>query len=94
MRLSGGGELTSAAPASGPVQIAIQPWQLELVDPDACSLTDTVLSVRRDRGELVIRLSRVTIQIPANARNHAPAEGSLVGLRAAPQDVHVLPPGR
>jgi len=93
VRLQGGGELISATPAQGPVRVAVQPWQLELADPDACSLTDTVLNVRRDRGALTIRLTRFTIQTLPSDNGHAlVTEGSIVGLRAAPHDVHVLHP--
>ena len=52
----------SAAPASGAVHIAIHPWHFKLTDPNACGLTDTVLSVRHDRGALTVRLSRFTIK--------------------------------
>jgi molybdate transport system ATP-binding protein len=91
VRLSGGGELTSSAPAEGPVQIAIHPWELKLADPATSPLTDTVLSVRHDRGALLIRLTRLTIQTPSNANGHALlAEGSTVGLRVAPHAVHVF----
>jgi molybdate transport system ATP-binding protein len=92
VRLKGGGELESATPARGPVHVTIHPWQLELGDPERCSLTDTVISVRRDRGGLTIRLSRMTVQAPAGDNGRVPVtEGSIVGLRAAPRDVHVLP---
>ncbi len=91
IRLHGGGELQSATPAAGPVHIAIHPWQLELAHPDAGQLTDTVHSVHPDRGGLTIRLSRLTIHAPATHNGHLPvAEGSLVGVRARPEDVHVL----
>jgi ABC-type sulfate/molybdate transport systems ATPase subunit len=91
VHLQGGGELTSATRARGPVHVAVHPWQLEIGDPAACRLTDTVLSVRRDRGGLTIRLTRFTIQAPAGDNGHRDfAEGSIVGLRAAPQAVHVL----
>lgn len=93
VRLQGGGELESATPARGPVHVAVHPWQLELADPDACRLTDTVISVRRDRGAVTIRLTRLTIQAPSGDNGRAPVtEGSIVGLRAAPHDVHVLLP--
>ena len=93
VRLHGGGELHSAAPASGAVHIAIHPWQLKLADPDACGLTDTVLAVHHDRGALTIRFSRFTIQTPPSDNGHLPAtEGTIVGVRADPQDVHVLHP--
>ena len=91
VRLQGGGQLQSATPARGPVHVAIHPWQLELADPAACSLTDTVVSVRRDRGAVTIRLSRFTIQAPSSDNGRGPVtEGSIVGLRAEPRDVHVL----
>ena len=91
VRLHGGGELRSDAPASGAVQIAIHPWQLALADPSACGLTDTVLGVHNDRGALTIRLSRFTIQTPASDNLHPPVtQGTIVGIRARPEDVHVL----
>jgi hypothetical protein len=75
------------------VHIAIHPWQLKLADPNGCGLTDTVLSVRHDRGALTIRLSRLTIQTPPSANGQPPiAEGTIVGVRARPEDVHVLHP--
>jgi molybdate transport system ATP-binding protein len=91
VRLEGGGELASATQARGPVHIAVHPWQLEIADPVGCPLSDTVLSVRRDRGGLTIRLARFTIH--ASAGGNGPldcAEGSIVGLRAAPHAVRVL----
>ena len=48
VRLNGGGELDSATPARGPVHLAVHPWKLTLADPDASSLTDTVIGVHRD----------------------------------------------
>jgi molybdate transport system ATP-binding protein len=93
VRLHGGGELHSAIPASGAVHIAIHPWQLKLADPNACGLTDTVRSVHHDRGALTIRVSRFTIHTPASDNGHPPVtEGTIVGIRADPQDVHVLHP--
>jgi molybdate transport system ATP-binding protein len=91
VHLRGGGVLDSATPARGAVHVAIHPWQLELDRPEGCALTDTVISVRQDRGQLTIKLSRFSIQAPATANRRPPiVEGSLVGLRAAPQHVHVL----
>jgi molybdate transport system ATP-binding protein len=93
VRLVGGGELLSAMPADGPVQVAVHPWELELADPDTSTLTDLVVSVRRDRGGLLVRLTRLTIQAPHPQNGRAVAtEGSLVGVRAAPRAVRVLPP--
>ncbi len=93
VQLQGGGVLTSARLARGPVRIAVHPWQVQLADPDACTLTDTVLSLRQDRGAVVIRLARFTIQLSASDNGHAPVTaGSRVGLRVDPRDVHLLPP--
>jgi ABC-type sulfate/molybdate transport systems ATPase subunit len=95
VRLDGGGELESATPARGAVQIAVHPWQLQVAEASACSLTDTVISVRRDHGGLMIRLARFTIQAPAGDNGHPGiAAGSVVGLRVAPRDVHVLQPAQ
>lgn len=96
VKLTGGGELTSSATATGPVHVAIQPWELELADPRSSSLTDTVVSVRHDHGRLLIRLTRLTIQTEAGT-NGPPRviEGEAVGVRAAPANVRViLPEGR
>ncbi len=93
VRLAGGGELASVTAAEGEVQVAIHPWALELTDPRTSALTDTVLSVRPDRGGLVIRLTRFTVRAPANLNGRPPLElGSVVGLRVAPGDVCVLAP--
>ncbi len=90
VHLSGGGALTTATPAHGPVQIAIQPWELELADPSTSSLTDRVLSVRQDRGGVSIRLTRFTITTSSIASGWPVAEGTLVGVRAVPHDVRVF----
>lgn len=91
--LRGGGVLQSSTPAEGGVHVAIQPWELELADPGSSTLTDTVVSVRPDRGGLLIRLTRFTIEAP-RAENGRPLveEGQAVGLRAAPANVRVLGP--
>jgi molybdate transport system ATP-binding protein len=94
VRINGGGELASSTPAAGPVQIAVHPWELELGDPETSTLTDTILSVQQDRGALMLRLTRFTIQTQPEKQNMlAIAEGASVGLRAAPSAVRVLPPG-
>jgi molybdate transport system ATP-binding protein len=91
VRLDGGGELRSSVPASGRVQVAIQPWAIELTEPRDSSLTDTVLSVHPERGGFVVRLGRLTARIESRENGRAPvAEGSLVGLRVAARDVRVL----
>jgi molybdate transport system ATP-binding protein len=92
VRLHGGGELESSTTAEGRVQIAVQPWELQLADPERCPVTDTVLSVRDDRGAIAIRLSRFKVQTTFGENGGVQLEeGSLVGLRAAPADVRVFP---
>jgi molybdate transport system ATP-binding protein len=91
IRLTTGGELASAQEASGPVQIAVQPWELKLCDPASTTLTDRVVSVRDDHGRLLVRLTRFTVQIrPESNGRPAIAEGQAVGLRAEPGAVHVI----
>jgi len=90
IRLDTGGELTSAQQASGPVQIAVQPWELELCDPSGTALTDRVLSVHDHHGHLLVRLTRFSVRIqPESNGRPAIAEGQPVGLRAAPEAVRV-----
>jgi molybdate transport system ATP-binding protein len=86
--IAGGGVLLSSTPAQGPVHIAIQPWELELADPDSSTLTDTVVNVRADRGGLLIRLTRFTVQ--SQHVQNGIADGQAVGLRVAPRDVRVI----
>jgi ABC-type sulfate/molybdate transport systems ATPase subunit len=91
IRLAAGGELVSSQTASGPVHIAVQPWELELCDPASSALTDMVVSVRNDHGRLIVRLTRFSVQMrPESNGRAAIAEGQPVGLRAAPSDVRVL----
>ncbi|MBV9165406.1 MAG: ABC transporter ATP-binding protein [Solirubrobacterales bacterium] len=91
IRLTTGGELASSQRASGPVQIAVQPWELELCDPVSTALTDTVVSVRDDHGRLLVRLTKFSLQIRPESNGRPPlAEGQSVGLRAAPRDVRVI----
>jgi molybdate transport system ATP-binding protein len=89
--LEGGGELVSSTPASGPVQVAIQPWELELTDPGNGALADVVLSVHHDRGAVEIRCTRVTIRTPPDtAGAPLPSAGAPIGLRVSPPRVRVL----
>ena len=91
IRLTTGGELVSTQRASGPVQIAVQPWELKLCDPASTALTDRVVSVRDDHGRVLVRLTQFSVQIrPESNGRPAIAEGEQVGLRAAPEDVRVL----
>jgi ABC-type spermidine/putrescine transport systems, ATPase components len=93
VQLTGGGELASSTPARGPVQVVVQPWELEVADPESSTLTDNVISVRHDHGRLLIRLTRFTIQTePGNNGQPPIAEGQTVGVRAAPANVRVLRP--
>jgi len=97
VRLSGGGELVSSTRAKGPVQVIVHPWALELTDPGASALTDTVLAVGQDRGALVVRLTRMTVHAPPGLNGRAAlAAGSRVGVRAEPGSVRLIeaaPPG-
>jgi hypothetical protein len=72
------------------VQVAIQPWELEIEEPGSSALTDTVISVRHERGALTIRLTRFTIQASPGTNGVTIFEGQTVGLRAAPQSVRIL----
>jgi len=91
--LAGGGELLSATRASGPVQVAIQPWELELCPPGASALTDTVLGSHLEQGRLLVRLSRFTVHAQAgDGAVRGLEEGSAVGLRAPPAAVRLLAP--
>lgn len=91
IHLHGGGTVDSATPATGAVQVAIHPWQLQLADASTCQLTDTVVGVHRDGGTVRVRLTRVTVQAPATGNGHPQLiEGALTGVRAPPSDVHVL----
>jgi ABC-type sulfate/molybdate transport systems ATPase subunit len=91
VRLDGGGELRSVAVASGRVQVAIHPWKITLGDPGETPMSDTVMSVHPDRDALIVRMTRLTVRLPATANGGAPvSEGALVGLRVAPEDVRIL----
>jgi ABC-type sulfate/molybdate transport systems ATPase subunit len=93
VHLSGGGTLASATMASGPVQVAVQPWALHLTEPAGASLVDTVLSLREDRGGLVVRLSRMTVHLPPGSTDEpALTPGVPVGIHAAATDVALLDP--
>jgi molybdate transport system ATP-binding protein len=91
VRLSGGGTLESLTHAEGAVRIAVHPWELELADADTATVNDTVVSVQPDRGALVVRLTRAAVRTaPSPNVKLPPAEGSVVGLRAAPECVRVF----
>lgn len=91
--ISGGGQLTSTATATGPVAVAIHPWELELVDPVDGSLIDKVVSIRDDHGRVVVRLERFTVHLDGRRDGRsALVAGETVGLRAAPDRVRLLAP--
>lgn len=90
VRIAGGGELSSTTALSGPVQVAIHPWEFALADPSTSDLVDTVVDIRRDRGATVIRLGRFTVHVTPDAAESV-AVGSPAGLRVAPDKVHLLP---
>lgn len=91
VRLNVGGELVASTPARGPVQVVIHPWAFEVTEPQSAPLTENVLSLRSERGTLVIRTAHLTVHAPLRANGRPPlAEGSVVGLRVAPADVRVL----
>ena len=92
--LAGGGELMSATRATGTVQIAVHPWEVELHDAADSSLVDSVVSVSQEHGAALIRLTRFTVRWPPE-RDGTPAlvPGQLVGLRVAPSAVRVFPTG-
>jgi ABC-type sulfate/molybdate transport systems ATPase subunit len=94
IRLAGGGELVSDTRAEGPVEVAVHPWALELTRPSESTLTDSVVSVREERGGLVVRLTRFIVHVPASANGRPAVQpGTTVGLRADPRNVHVLGTG-
>jgi molybdate transport system ATP-binding protein len=90
VQLDGGGVLSSSGRAFGPVQIAVHPWALELTEPGVSALSDRVLSVRQDRGGLVVRLTRLTVQVRSPPRLPI-VEGAILGVHAAPDEVRVFP---
>ncbi|HWE32235.1 MAG TPA: ABC transporter ATP-binding protein [Solirubrobacteraceae bacterium] len=90
--LDGGGSLATDAVVEGPVQIAVQPWELSLAEPGTAALTDRVIDVHHDRGALIVRLERVTVRVAADANGvPRPSAGQLFGLGVAPRCVRVLP---
>jgi molybdate transport system ATP-binding protein len=90
IQLDAGGELASSSPASGPVAVAVHPWELTLGDPGSCRLTDTVVSVREDHGGVVVRLTRFTVRLGSSGGNGRVVEGQSVGVRVAAADVRVI----
>jgi ABC-type sulfate/molybdate transport systems ATPase subunit len=90
--LVGGGVLHSDTVAQGPVLVAVQPWALELTDPGEGPVVDRVVTVGRERGAMIIQLTRFTVQAPPDGPGAGlTAEGRLVGLQASPDAVRVFP---
>jgi ABC-type sulfate/molybdate transport systems ATPase subunit len=91
VRLTGGGELSSATAADGAVQVAVHPWALELTPPELSQLTDSVVSVHDDGGGIVIRLTRFVVRAPGRGNGALRVgPGATVGVRADPRNVRVL----
>ncbi len=90
IRLQGGGELRSDDTAQGPVLVAIHPWQLCIADRATAALSDHVISVAPDRGGLLVKTTRFSIQVPSPDRVTAIVEGDNLGLGADAADVRIL----
>ncbi len=93
IEIAGGGKLRSSTAATGPVQVAVHPWALELVPVTEAAFIDTIVSTREEGGRLVVRLTRVIARVPLTADGQPRFEpGAAIGLHASPADVHVLGP--
>jgi molybdate transport system ATP-binding protein len=91
VRLTGGGELATTAPAQGSVQVVVHPWELRLEPPERSEVVDTVVDVHRDRGAIAVRLTRFTVHLAADDPAAAGlSRGSVAGLSAPPECVRVL----
>ncbi len=82
VRLDGGGEVRLAAPADGPVGIAVHPWEVELLrgdpgpaGPGRVVLERVVTAVAPDEGRTRVRLGDLVADAPATA---VPAPGERV----------------
>ena len=90
IELEGGGELVSSQEASGPVTVAVPPWELELCHPEGSRLTETVRAIARDEGRLIVRLGRFTVHAEPGGFPAELVEGQRVGLRASPEAVRLI----
>jgi molybdate transport system ATP-binding protein len=90
VHLDGGGHLHTAERATGRVTLAVHPWTLTITSPDVAPVLDTVSSIHQAGGTLVLRLTRFTVHIPHDHDRGDIRPGSLVGVDAAPADVHVV----
>lgn len=92
VHLAGGGQLAVTRPVGGSLRVAVHPWRIALGDPADSGLTDRIISVRQERGGQVVRCTRFRVDLAAGANgHHRLAPGELIGLRVAPDDVHVFP---
>src|SRR6185437_15692711 len=94
LAIDGGGQLRADTRAAGRVQIVVAPWAVTLSDPHHASLVDTVLDIRHHAGTLELRLTRLSVHLPARQTSPvAITPGTLIGLRIAPEAIYVLPAG-
>jgi ABC-type sulfate/molybdate transport systems ATPase subunit len=93
IEIDGGGHLNSEMTGAGRVELAVHPWTLRLIPTAQASLTDTILTARQHAGTLVLRLTRLTVELSAERAAGLTLEpGTLVGVDVAPADVRVLGP--
>ena len=90
VEIVGGGRLRSAARRSGPVRVALYPWELRLVAPAAASLVDRVVEVRDEGGALAVRTARFAVEIPGGDAAVPAGPGGEVGIAADPEAVRLF----
>ena len=88
--IAGGGTLVSRTPYDGPVRVAIHPWELTLVPPDAAALCDIVVDARVDGARVIVRTTRFVVELPVGVG--VPSAGQATGLTADPSVVRLFPP--
>lgn len=94
VQIDGGGQLTTAVPATGRVTVAVHPWTLRIVAPENALFSDTITATHQQGGTVAVRLTRLTVQLPQSGdRDSGLRPGTLVGLDASPADVHVVTSG-
>jgi molybdate transport system ATP-binding protein len=87
--IAGGGRLGSTGTLTGPVRVAIHPWELRLVPAATAGLRDTVVEVRTDGPRVIVRTTRLAIDVPAGSP--VPGVGEEAGLAADPDAVRLFP---